>query len=246
MVLPEKREWISFEDPEEYRTWLFDVTFLTSRWTCTFGGGCPGILGGDDGPALGCCVDGAALEGQEEAERIQEVADALTPDLWQFHGQGGPVYQDEFGDWRTRVVEGGCVFANRAGFPGGVGCALHLAAVARGEDPMSYKPEVCSMVPLRREDMTDTSGHVTSMIREWRLRDWGELRESMSWWCIDSQEAYCGRVPVYKAMERELRALCGDVIYDKLAAHLAGRGASAGGRRRSPTGGRRRRGPGGR
>lgn len=28
-------EWVSFEDPDEQRTWLFDVTFLTSNWPCT-------------------------------------------------------------------------------------------------------------------------------------------------------------------------------------------------------------------
>ena len=27
-----EREWISFEDPTEERTWVFDVTFLLSRW----------------------------------------------------------------------------------------------------------------------------------------------------------------------------------------------------------------------
>ena len=32
-------EWVSFEDPDEDRTWLFDVTFLTSNWNCIFGRG---------------------------------------------------------------------------------------------------------------------------------------------------------------------------------------------------------------
>ena len=27
------REWLSYEDPSEHRTWLFDVTFLMSNWT---------------------------------------------------------------------------------------------------------------------------------------------------------------------------------------------------------------------
>ena len=36
------REWISFEDPTEERTWVFDVTFLLSRWECIFGRGCQG------------------------------------------------------------------------------------------------------------------------------------------------------------------------------------------------------------
>ena len=40
------REWISFEDPTEERTWGFDVTFLLSRWECVFGRGCQGVLTG--------------------------------------------------------------------------------------------------------------------------------------------------------------------------------------------------------
>ena len=32
-------EWVSFEDPEEDRTWVFDVTFLLSAWSCIYGTG---------------------------------------------------------------------------------------------------------------------------------------------------------------------------------------------------------------
>jgi len=32
-------EWISFEDPNEDRTWVIDATFLLSSWTCIFGRG---------------------------------------------------------------------------------------------------------------------------------------------------------------------------------------------------------------
>ncbi len=36
-------EWVSFEDPTgDDRTWVFDLTFLTSPWTCIFGGGAKG------------------------------------------------------------------------------------------------------------------------------------------------------------------------------------------------------------
>ncbi|MEA2685661.1 MAG: hypothetical protein QOE93_856, partial [Actinomycetota bacterium] len=40
------REWVSFEDEDEYRTWVFDVTFLLSRWSCIYGHGCQGVLTG--------------------------------------------------------------------------------------------------------------------------------------------------------------------------------------------------------
>ena len=53
-------EWVSFEDPDEERTWVFDVTFLTSAWSCIYGNGCPGVLTGP-APELehGCCSYGA-------------------------------------------------------------------------------------------------------------------------------------------------------------------------------------------
>ncbi len=59
-------EWVSFEDPDEDRTWIFDLTFLTANWTCIYGRGCPGVL---DGPApeleQGCCSYGAHFTGDE-------------------------------------------------------------------------------------------------------------------------------------------------------------------------------------
>ena len=57
---PDAHEWVSFEDAEEMRTWVFDVTFLASRWTCIFGRGCQGVLTGP-APELvqGCCSYGA-------------------------------------------------------------------------------------------------------------------------------------------------------------------------------------------
>ena len=55
-----------------------------------------------------------------------------------------------------------------------MGCALHIAALEAGERPMDWKPSVCWQVPLRLEHSTDESGHVTSRLREWKRRDWGE------------------------------------------------------------------------
>ena len=43
---PDTHEWVSFDDPEEDRTWVFDVTFLLSRWRCIYGQGCQGVLTG--------------------------------------------------------------------------------------------------------------------------------------------------------------------------------------------------------
>ena len=53
-------EWVSFDDHEEDRTWVFDVTFLTSSWNCIFGNGCQGVLTGTAEELVqGCCSYGA-------------------------------------------------------------------------------------------------------------------------------------------------------------------------------------------
>ena len=63
-VPDDAHEWVSFDDPDEERTWLFDVTFLASAWTCIFGHGCQGVLTGPT-PELvqGCCSYGAHFTG---------------------------------------------------------------------------------------------------------------------------------------------------------------------------------------
>ena len=49
-------QWVSFEDPHEARTWVFDLTFLTSNWMCIFGNGCKGVLTEDATELVqGCC-----------------------------------------------------------------------------------------------------------------------------------------------------------------------------------------------
>ena len=63
----------------------------------------------------------------------------------------------------TRLVDDACIFLNRPGFAAGAGCAFHIAAVNRGVNPLTLKPEVCWQLPLRREDQVDDEdGHVTS------------------------------------------------------------------------------------
>ena len=64
-------EWVSFEDEDEERTWVFDATFLTSNWMCIFGNGCQGVLTGPT-PELvqGCCSYGAHLVDKKDARRV--------------------------------------------------------------------------------------------------------------------------------------------------------------------------------
>ena len=125
-------EWVSFDDPDEDRTWLFDVTFLTSSWSCIFGRGCKGVLTEDFSEAAqGCCSYGAHFTGPDDVAHTQKMAERLTPDQWQFHAEGrrdGVIETNDDGETTTRLVDDACIFLNRPGFDGdGLGCAFHHA-----------------------------------------------------------------------------------------------------------------------
>ena len=221
-------EWLSVEDPEEDRTWLVDVTFLESGWTCLFLDGCQGVL---TGPAAeleqGCCSYGAHFTGEEDAERVETAALTLTAKQWQFAKRGraksGVLRRDADGDLVTRLVQGACIFLNRPGFPGGAGCALHRAALERGVEPLELKPDVCWQLPLRRVDEVATDGHVTSKITEWTRRDWGAGGQEFHWWCTEAPEAFSSQRPVFETMGAELVALCGEAVYAEVRRYLEAR-----------------------
>ena len=211
-------EWLSFEAHDEQRTWLFDLTFLTSNWDCIFGRGCPGVL---TGPAAdeeqGCCSYGAHFTGDEDRARVEARIAELGADEWQYRDEaataGGAVHVDEEGDTVTRQADDACILLNRPGHPAGAGCALHQAALARGERPLDWKPEVCWQLPLRRVDQADEHGHVTSTVREWKRRDWGDGGQEFHWWCTEDPQAFVGSQPVYRALRDELIELVGETAY---------------------------------
>ncbi|HVL29063.1 MAG TPA: hypothetical protein VM390_12995, partial [Acidimicrobiales bacterium] len=166
-----EREWVSFDDEAEERTWVFDVTFLLSPWRCIFGAGCQGVLTGPAAEmAQGCCSYGAHFTGADDEARVEAAAARLAADDWQFAREGrrrGVVKTNRAGERVTRMVGGACIFLNRPGFAGGPGCALHRAALRTGERPMDLKPDVCWQLPLRREDKEEGGGRVTSTVTEW-------------------------------------------------------------------------------
>jgi hypothetical protein len=222
-------EWVSFEDPDEERTWVFDVTFLTSPWTCIYGNGCQGVLTGP-APELeqGCCSYGAHFVDADDEASMLTYAARLTPSQWQHHAlghrKGGPTKTNKAGEIKTRLVDGACIFLNRPGFSGGIGCALHSAALQVGERPLDWKPQVCWQLPLRLEDHTDDDGHVTSTLREWKRRDWGAGGAEFHWWCTEDPEAFVDHEPVYVTMRDEIVEMVGATAYDLFVQHVAGRG----------------------
>ncbi|MDA8039074.1 MAG: hypothetical protein M0Z69_07910 [Actinomycetota bacterium] len=220
-------EWVSFDDPAEHRTWVVDVTFLESGWTCIFGCGCQGVLTGP-APELvqGCCSYGAHFTSEEDIDRVLAAAKTLTAAQWQFRSVGGrqnPVRRSKTGEATTRLVGGACVFLNRPGHEGGPGCALHLAALERGVPPLELKPDVCWQLPLRQEDSVGADGRVTSTLAEWQRRHWGDGGQEFAWWCTEEPEAFTGREPVYLSMRDEIRAMTGEAVYQLIAAYLAER-----------------------
>jgi hypothetical protein len=237
-------EWVSFPDTEEDRTWIFDVTFLESAWTCIYGRGCQGVLTGP-APELvqGCCSYGAHFTGKADIKRVAAAAANLTDKQWQFRHKAIPngnkrslriARSAKDGSLMTRTVSGACIFLNRPGFPGGPGCALHRAALEKGKPPLELKPDVCWQLPLRREDTTSDDGWVTSTVRQWDRRDWGAGGQEFHWWCTESPEAFVGTRPVYLELKDELEAMVGKGIYEKLANYLVGRASGKPGKGDSP------------
>jgi hypothetical protein len=218
---------VSFEDPDEDRTWVFDATYLMSNWMCIYGAGCQGVLTGPaEELAQGCCSYGAHFIDDDDVATVERAAARLTDEQWQFRRRGlryGFLGKEPDGTRTTKVVDDACVFLNRPGFAGGIGCALHIGALAAGERPLDWKPDVCWQVPVRLQEHTDDHGHVTSTIREWKRRDWGEGGHEFHWWCTDSHEAFVGTKPVYQYLRDEIIELAGNKVYELLVTQLRAR-----------------------
>jgi hypothetical protein len=203
-------------------TWRFDDAFLTSNWTCIWGRGCLGILP-EAAPELGhgCCSIGADLDGDDEARRISALADTLEPSRFEYHAMAaeGGVFSDTTRS-STRVVDGACIFLNRAGFEGGAGCALHLSALDSGESPIDFKPSVCWQLPIKVDWETGDNGTEIATVRGWTRGDWGAEGDTMAWCCTEGTEAYVGDQPVVEAMAEELDAIVGTEVYIELRRRL--------------------------
>jgi hypothetical protein len=224
----ESHEWASFEVGDE--TYVFDLTFLTSNWTCIFGAGCMGVLTAP-APELvhGCCTYGAHFTGKKDRKRVQAFADRLTGEQWQHKAEaerlGGPIHKDDDGAVVSRLVDDACIFLNRTDHPGGPGCALHAAALEADERPLDWKPEVCWQLPLRLDNHVDDNGHLTYTLREWKRRDWGEGGAEFHWWCTEGPEAFVDHRPVHETLRDEIVEMVGEAPYEALCAHLKERGS---------------------
>lgn len=219
------RSYVSFDDPDGDR-WIFDVSFLTSNWTCIYGNGCQGIVGDPELGALqGCCSHGVHLLDDDDQHRVAHAASRLEARHWQsidLVSRDDDLFQvDEDGDTLTAVHEGACIFLNGPDAPTGAGCALHYASVEAGEPPHTWKPVACWQLPLRIEKMNDSSERTTWMVRSWDQEDWGAGGATFDWWCTSDPHAYIGAVPVYEAMREELVELIGEEPWEWFRAYVA-------------------------
>ena len=81
---------------------------------------------------------------------------------------------------------------------------------------MDWKPSVCWQVPIRLEHSTDESGHLTSRLREWKRRDWGEGGTDFGWWCTEEPEAFVGAEPLYRSAKDDIIELVGAAVYERM------------------------------
>ena len=241
LVFP--RAWVEFADPaDDDQVFRCDLTWLTSSYTCIFGQGCPGIYASS--PDTGCCTLGAHFSDKDDLRRVAAHVKELTPEVWQFH-PGRRVKRDDWVDHdeegeaktRTHEVDGqpACVFANRPGFEGGAGCALHALALRQGREPLETKPDVCWQLPIRRTfrdvERPDETSYTEVTITEYDRRGWGPGGHDLDWYCSGNTEAHVAVEPLYVTNEPELVELMGRPAYDELVehceAHLRSRSALA-------------------
>jgi hypothetical protein len=217
-------EWVSFEHDDE--TFVFDVTFLASNWSCIWDQGCLGVREQPDpGAGEGCCSFGAHFSDDADRDRTRTAASTLQPSQWQHHRDvDDALEQDNHGAWATVVVDNACVFLNRPGFAGGHGCALHAAALQANETIVSWKPEVCWQLPLRLEYHEDDNGHSVATLRQWRRHDWGTGGDDFHWWCTEDQLAFVAQTPVYERLQDEIVALVGKPLTERLVDYMRRRG----------------------
>lgn len=229
------RAWLEFPDPaDDGQVVRCDVTWLTSSWTCVFGGGCRGIYA--DRPTDGCCSLGAHFSDTDDERRVGRAVRRLTAGQWQLKAaarRGGWIETDDEGARKTRVVDGACIFLNRPGFApersaaphfaDGAGCALHLLARADGDEPLTTKPDVCWQLPLRRTYRTverpDGTSYLEITVAEYDRRGWGAGGHDLDWYCTGTPTAHTAAEPVVRTLRAELVELIGKDAYDVLAAH---------------------------
>ena len=239
------REWFEFTDPEdEFHVFSVDLTWLESHYTCQFGTErCFGI--DSENPDVGCCGHGAFMADETDRDQLYDAVAQMPAKYWQnrpadtdaFLSAEDPLQIEPWLVWdeldgddgepepalKTKVLDGACIFANRAGWATGAGCALHQWAMAEDQELTVVKPEVCWQLPLRRheewEERTDGQEILRTTLGEYDRRGWGNGGEDFDWYCTTDSACHNSPEPMWRSHISELTALMGKKAYALLAAH---------------------------
>lgn len=209
------KRWIEF--PTAKNRFLLDMEFLLSSYECKWGNGCKGI--NTSRPDLGCCANGAYLT-DEDYELLNRRVPLLTSDEWQHMTPDfiEVVKERKFGlnrksgERKTAIQNpsdwlSGCVFANDADYEGGAGCALHIAAMNRGENFIDWKPEICWQMPLIASFVDEMETWLIHMFH------W-ELGVDHEWFCEHDEFMWVAERPLYQTMSAELKRTLDDIDVD--------------------------------
>lgn len=256
-------DWYEFSvkgDSEEHGELLrvkVNVSFMLSTWKCIFGQGCPGVLISGAMEDRGCCQIGVHMENTtDDYKRVRGYVEQLTEEdldadrlkVVKSNNGKGWRYRDTSGEdgastlegyeWHTKVVDGACVLANRAGgSTGKLGCSLHVLANRLGLHHSDTKPNICWQIPMAITEEYDEDLDQTVMTVDGTpAAVWGSTNmrslHSPGWWCTETPDAYVtGNSPetdevsleygmVFRTNEIELRRMMTDRVYDEMAKHL--------------------------
>ncbi len=161
------------------------------------------------------------VDGEDEARLLSALTPMLEPHRFEHHEEAadGGIFAD---DRRvaTRVVDGACIFLNRPDFPGGAGCALHLAALDADESPVDWKPSVCWQLPIKVVWEPGAGDTEVATVRRWSRADWGPDGETTAWCCTEDDRAYVGDERVLDSLGHELEAVVGTAVHVELRRRL--------------------------
>lgn len=149
-------------DPAPKRNVDFGVLNVEqATFECTFGRGCDGI----------CCRNGRPPVYAEESDRINanlhKFLAVLRPEARAVVEKEGYLSRRrKAGQPTMRVADGWCIFFNR-------GCVLHKIGASEG-DPFRYKPAVCSLFPIAKDEHD-----------RWHVRQRGFNGEIWDLFCLD-------------------------------------------------------------
>ena len=200
--------------------WRVDVSLMVSHYGCIYGRGCKGTT---SIPEFGCCAIGFSHTDKDDAARMDRHVDKLKDSEWQYHQHRAKWWEPKGEDGVNggMIVDGACVFLNRADHPNGPGCALHQAALKRGKNPVNWKPDICNMVPLH---VTPDEDHRVMTVSRYHSYDWRADKNPdaiflFDWWCgCDNEDnsAWDNERMLYVTMRDTLVKILKLETYNKL------------------------------